>query len=558
MGRIFIIPLLCLSFLSAAAYGRDVSRKNKATQTQTEKKSHNNSISDEKIKNYADQQARTVANNIAATYGRQEQYKNSFVKGLHAGSAGRRNASNDSSYSKGYQEGLHKAKAEGNEAGIQAAREDARNQAEQNVRKQYEQAVYNKSFDPHAVVTVPAHLFSASRVSAKVLDISARMKTTIDGYQKNLIPVFSKIHFDVDGSEFIFQIGDHFSLYSWLDLRGSYPFVERYFNGDFAFDEWRNNRLAGRYDYNIFNKLDHVQQHHFTRVFKSVFNQVIADKIEKKKSKDNQESFDLGYEYGQKIAAKKAYFQGLEDGYSQNLGKTASDSYNREFPSAYLKAFRKKSDFYVSHSVLKFNFAVSMLHDQSGNAGYLAIQGKVTNIGGKPAYNQKILISSEYFRAEDNSFFIDFVDAYNNKTLSFTTPIRISKKIIANQIYPVALIAPDQTHMISISFSFADLVNLYVRAEEPGVRKSLRESIVATIMEEWDQNSGIFQTDIYKMSLSGSRKSSYLGQLVSYKETRYPELSELHYELSNHRRFMASLKWNKDKHYHALVDLLRD
>ncbi len=83
-------------------------------------------IPDSKIKDYADQQARTVANRIALTYGKRENFRFNFVNGLWNGYNLYRVFENRNQNGWGvYQEGLEFGKSKGYQTGKSAGISDA-------------------------------------------------------------------------------------------------------------------------------------------------------------------------------------------------------------------------------------------------------------------------------------------------------------------------------------------------------------------------------------------------------------------------------------------------
>ena len=84
------------------------------------------SVSNNKIKEYADQQARTVANRIAKTYGERENFRHNFVVGLWNGYNDYRAYDNNRRFGYGnYQEGYRKGNREGEKNGERAGASDA-------------------------------------------------------------------------------------------------------------------------------------------------------------------------------------------------------------------------------------------------------------------------------------------------------------------------------------------------------------------------------------------------------------------------------------------------
>ena len=517
------------------------------------------SLPSHKIINYADQQARTVANNIIASFGNQEKYKANFVRGLNAGYG--RNWNSwldialdlvDSSFTNGHQAGVQKAQSEGYEVGYQAAKEDARTSADQEVYRRHKQAAVN-SVPVSQAMAVPFHAFSSSRLSSKVIDVSTELRNKIDAYQTELIPVLKRVHYNFDGLSYTFQLESDFSLYNWLTLNGSYSFFESYFAGGNALDEWKQNRLMGRYDHKLYNKMSFFEQQQFERKFIEVYSQVINTKLANKIAEYDATMYELGVSYGRKIYREEAYLRGLEQGFKETISLVAQRIYNDTFPSAYVNRFNNQMDYYQNNPVLEFS---ALLSDHQGTPGLVTIQGQVLNIGAQAAFGKEVHLRSDHFISE-TPYYIDNIPGHGGASFKFQTELTLKKPITADTDYNTKITMGLHSVDAKVSFSFKDLAKLWCDCSFSSVKESLRTSMIKTITNEWYQNCGVFQTDIYNASLNGDPSSSYLGQLVTMKQDGYTEVTSLYSDLATCGRWMARLHFNKNASYHKLLNHLK-
>jgi len=94
-------------------------------------------ISPKKIRDYADQQARTVANRISNTYGKLENWRYNFSEGFWAGFAGFNVGSSTSDYESGRAEGVSWGQQNGSEAGESEGRQQGRTLGNREARNHF-------------------------------------------------------------------------------------------------------------------------------------------------------------------------------------------------------------------------------------------------------------------------------------------------------------------------------------------------------------------------------------------------------------------------------------
>lgn len=316
---------------------------------------------------YANQQARTVANRVAETYGKRENWRYNFVRGFwHGLDQIRGSFSQYFEYRQGKEEGAREAETAGYQAGARRADEIQGPLAKAEVRKRYLSIV-----DTHESVDTREPDLLEDGFSG----ITGNAPSTHSGdyYVSELESSFASelrgLRFSYDGYDLDYSDwGLSWNLRNIYDLSGSssYRWYDDWTSGSFAFDVWRNGRMGGRYDYNPWEKMNSSQRNSYERQFKSVYEDVIGEKYSRVRDRHNSSAYSSGESYGVRVGRKEARDRGYNEGYTGGFREASTRGYRENYQRAYNETFRKEVRYYESRPVIEIESARLTDANQNG------------------------------------------------------------------------------------------------------------------------------------------------------------------------------------------------
>lgn len=509
-----------------------------------------NSIEKQKIENYADQQARTVANRIVNSFGGQENYKFNFVKGLKQGyTTAKVFTLVNNSYSQGVLAGEAEGKSKGKKIGQDHAFKEANQRAKQIAVSRHRQAITQGFIDYS--IQIPQNVFVASKIADDVFNLEKNYQERIKLIDSDLRVELKKNTF---GKDFVvnFQFDENFSITRWLAMDGKYKYVDSYFADEHALNEWKRNGLGGKYDYALYQKMNLTERSAFENHFKSIYRNVINEKLDKKIQEPNNDAFQRGVVWGNKIGNDESYLNGFKNGLEKKLEKYAFKKFNELFPGYFSTYFMHWMQYFNSN--LAFDIEANLI-PSSQQAGYFTLTGKIINYSGVEDFNLPLTLTS---RVLDQTQLVQVpaIKPHSVEHFAFEDILHIKDDMLADKNYEVVVEIANQKQTVWIHVNFNYLLEQYISINDANSQQILKLSILETIKNEWNNNHGTFDEDIYQASLNNLNKS-YLGQLVLFNQNNsQSKLTGLYRDIIKLNRSGSWLHFNKNKSFISLLEKL--
>ncbi|MEW6056802.1 MAG: hypothetical protein AB1540_09315 [Bdellovibrionota bacterium] len=360
--------------------------------------------SEREIREYANQQARTVANRVVKTYGALENWKYNFVDGFWQGFEAYQLESRYSGSAE-YRRGIDEGQRQGETSGYQAGQSAAENQAA--VAHQEAVARFRAVLDRDGVtpdtarVDVPQIMFSGLQAPAQN---AGSVESILDQLNEDLQRELRRLSWSYDAFVLTYDLWEgQWTLRNVYGYGGSgkYAFVDGMFRGERAFSEWKSNRLGGRYDYNIYQKMDYSEQSSFQRYFIDIYEDVIREKYygSDEPRRRNHDAYARGLFYGERAGRERALYAGRIAGYASSYTPASVSGFNRTFEAAYVRNFHQTVDRFNSSAVIEVQDA--RLVDENKNGVYepgerIGLQiNRMANLGRQAAHNLPVALESK-------------------------------------------------------------------------------------------------------------------------------------------------------------------
>ncbi len=408
-------------------------------------------ISQAKIREYADQQARTVANRVVKTYGERENFRYNFVQGLWKGYNDYRAYDNSNrygfgEYQRGYRLGSNEGDRNGTRSGLNDAASSGQSAGANDARSRFIRALDNQAQLNTTLGQVNAPYFAGSVVSGGYQQPSLQQKIQEleDDFRVRVCRPYS---FDHDG----YTLGCEWTLSDAYRYNGTYTFIDSWFRADYAFSEWRNNGLGGRYDYNLYNQMGSEQRETFARYFKATYEQVIDEKFNRVKYQPNRQVQELGYSYGIMLGKEMAYQQGLYDGYRISFVPASIRSFNLAYVAEYKKGFDARVAYHSRQPVLE-NFEAYLTGNFIPGGKFDLVITKVVNLGLVDAAREGVRVSGNSISSLPVS-----------DTLTVPALTSMKKNVVFKNVASISYNVPsNQTQSVSISFASINTSSTFV------------------------------------------------------------------------------------------------
>jgi hypothetical protein len=322
--------------------------------------------------------------------------------------------------------------------------------------------------------------------------------------QSQLTSEMSSLRWDYDG--FYLEYRSIYAPWTLGTVYGygradGYRFTDGWFRGDAALGEWRNNQLGGRYDHNLYEKMDFSQRSQFEREFVNVYNQVIDQKFFAIAHTVNFAAQSRGQWYGAQAADKMAYQSGYRDGYVRSYREASIEGYRQTFSGAFRAAFDNTVGYYQNNPVLRMGQV--RLIDGNGNGIFEAGESVKLEIGSVVNYGRRdatvpVRISGEMIELLPQR--ADLTVERSSSTRGQKKVIEVGKISTAMQIdtrYTVRVAVGDAESSVSFSESWRDILTLFVQTRRGDQRNQVfADFIVNKLKAEWLQalkaGTGIF------------------------------------------------------------------
>jgi hypothetical protein len=416
-------------------------------------------IDGSKIPEYAKQQANTVANRVADTYGKRENFRYNITRGFH--NAYTSYSGSSDFYNQGYREGKRQSTSSARQAGINAANNQGGDAAKALVRRRFSDAT-NRGTRPSSSVIVNIPNFNGLTPSLKtpsakseLAELKSRFNSSYRGYS-----------YDRDG--FLVKNDGH-SIDDIYAAQGNYKFVTSWFAADYAYTEWKENRLGGGYDYNLYRKMTSDQKNRFAREFKRVYGLRIDEKYHRVKTQRNDVAYDLGRQYGELVAMKVSKKQGYNAGYTEIYKAASKEAFRSKYRSSFQYTFDREFDRYNNNAIIEINdIALSGSFLPGGMIGIVLKSAR--NIGGK-RFSGNVSLTGEHLGAiGSKKLTIEALSKVNNK--SFLDIAKISANVPYGKNIGVTFKAGNGQKGAQFNISYTAIIKGYLADNSSSVLSS--------------------------------------------------------------------------------------
>lgn len=476
---------------------------------------------DEKLRNYADQQARSVANRVADTFGMRENWKYNFSTGFWQGYSDYKlfgeGAFGRVNYNRGLTEGKSQGGQDGYSKGERQAREKAESLVGSDVRSRFV-SIVDANREPDLRVRLPEHSYSGADGTVDSSFVDNKLHEVDSAFQKELATMrWTSENFELRYNE----DSDTWTIRNVFSRQGKYEFNRKWFWGDYAYGEWKNNRLGGSYDYNLWKKMDANEKDRFERRFKKTYENVIDEKFWQKRTQANPIAQARGYFYGQTIGAQEAYQEGWNKGYQTSYRSASIRGFDNIFESTYRDMFEKGASRYLSGPVVEIQDAV-LTNDvgatffQPGDTVGVSIT-KAVNLGRQPARLHATLQGNEIqpLAAAEEETMVLPASSSNPKALVYRTLAKIPNDAKSDTTYYTTLKVGDASTTLSFKIGWLETLQTFAgldAGKDPTAYEKTRHYILSTLTQEWLACIGQSQ-NWYRLG------SSKLNKLVTYYES---------------------------------------
>ncbi len=461
----------------------------------------------EKIENYANQQARTVANRIVRTYGLAERWRYNFSIGFWNTLLNyQNNPSAYSEYSRQADAAAPAGAAKGQHDGAAKAHQDAHPEGSRMATARFVEIV-DKGTSPN--LDLPSDRVNFGGLNGPMGE--PNMEDALAQLNPRLLQAMTILSFADDGFSVTYNMwtGRHnwdlVALYRggrFSDFE-KFNFLDSWFRGDYAYSEWKENGLGGRYDHNLYNKMDYSERAHFESVFKNVYNGVIDSKIRDVVMQLEPGAIALGTsignDAGREYVARKGYADGYNSGYTQGSRK----GYNEQYNPSLQRGFLDRADFLTKNAELH-DIAATLTAASGAFSPGAVVGAEVTgmkNIGRVAAQLSSASLQGNGLKnGTEKQIDISIAPSSSMKErVAIESLATISEAAPTDQRVTVRLnLGPVSTN-VSFAIGFNDTVKQYKAMLDEGKDGSaMRAYIIKEIRAELTSAVAAKQKDLYK------------------------------------------------------------
>ncbi len=478
-------------------------------------------MSDYEIRDYADQQARTVANRVTATFGELENWKYNFVMGYWAGIHAYPVSSHTSEYRSGESWGRANGASDGRAAGAGHGSELAFGHGSGTADARFKEII-NTGREPNlSVPSVSVPNFGGLTTDANRCSSANGIMDSLDAQLANEMRQLSWR----DG-DFVLTYDSYSELYS-LRIReiygwgaDKYDFVDSWAREEYAWDEWHYNRLRGRYDQNNYNRLQPHRQAYFREWFKAIYDSVIDEKFTRVKTRTNYAARARGEWYGVQIAQKLNYDAGCKAGYANEYTAASVGGFRSGYTQSQFNAgFARTSSHYQNNALVSIG-DLSLVDENQNGVFELGeeigiVVGTVANAGRKDANNLPIRMSGAAVQTLNHSHTVTVAKS-TSKALNYVAKslAKVKLDVIADQanVVSVKIGASDHTLSFTVSWQSALQGLATARPGDAGTA-ALKDFVLKNIKDEYTKAEAS-ENNLY--SVKNGPQPSKLRTLVDF------------------------------------------
>ncbi|MDA9951402.1 hypothetical protein N9D31_02390 [Oligoflexaceae bacterium] len=444
-------------------------------------------IPNSKIRDYADQQARTVANKVAGTYGEYERWKYNFAKGYLE--AYHRYQDQGAAYQRGRRIGQSEVGTAGTLAGQRAAKTMAARSSHAYADQRFT-AVIGSDREPDtqlAAIEVPSYSPQLSRVpvpsiDAKLDDLNRRLQSEM--YLLNW--TYGNWTLDLRRDSQRLDIREVHKYHSIRDYR----FLDGWFRSDYAYEEWKSNRLGGGYDHNVYNKLDIYQKNYFKGEFKKVYDAVIDAKFNRIKYTPSYLAYASGKVYGREVGIESAIQTGRSEGYKKVYSEDALASFPSQYEDSFEYGFAERVEFLNNNAVVKLG-NVQVLDSKNSSSFESGDELKVVvtslvNIGRKSA-NVNVSLNGSILEDSRDEQYVIKPFFRSEQRIEFENMARISSSAKQNVPYKISVaFGKYYNGTVSFTLSWSKRVEAFSHMSPSSSEyRAARAFILDQVKKEW-------------------------------------------------------------------------
>lgn len=461
-----------------------------------------------KLTDYAVQQARTVANRVAKTYGALENWKYNFAMGYWDGV---------SSYANSYEarverdNGLMVGRSRGGDPGYDAGKRAGAgdgNQNGRNIARARFLAIVNS---PNAPDVSAESVDPAVKSAPRSYDGVAAPKNACDGVtsrqaelERQLSTEMRVIRFgDDDYGYLTYEEASYSITFRELNRWGSgkYEFIDSWFRNSYAWKEWIENDLGGRYDKVNYRKLNQTQANQFRREFENEYDRSIKEKYYNEKTRPNAVARIRGQWFGEQVTRKQVFDAGCNTGYAETYTPASIRGYGDSYTDGFMSGFKSIVRQYNAGPILTIEGI--RLVDGNQNGAFelgesLGIEvGKVTNIGRVAARNIPVKVSGEGLTstASSETFSVEpsTSQVINKQIMNLAT---IRGDVIADKDNAVSVSVGTESQSLSYNVSWKGAIQALLKVD-PARATSLKNFVLKNIQDEYRTTESA-ENNIYK------------------------------------------------------------
>lgn len=508
-------------------------------------------MTDREISEYANQQARTVANRVAKTYGQLENWKYNFYEGYWDGIDSYGDLGRGRDYDEGYSSGSDQGRNQGYADGMQQGTRDGEAAGGAEAKSRFV-AVVNTDREPNLNLDPVSEPFYGGLSSQ--ITRSTRTEAAMSRYDSSLESELAALSWEDGGYRLRYENGEYRLRLSEISRgsRGGYRFTDSWFREEYAYEEWKANRLGGGYDYNLYNKMTESERSRFAGYFRQIYDGVIDEKFNRVKFARNGSARSRGFWYGREMATYIAYDRGYTHGYNKSYASASIPGYRAGFPAAYVAGFRSKANYYMNNPAILVSGV--RLIDGNGNGAFElgerigVVIGKVTNIGRVAAQNVVVQLTGASIDTIGSSSIT--IERSISRDVNQAVPdlAQIKMDVIADQRQAIKLRVGDQSSDLGFTVSWeGGIAALAELTNESSEAASLKKFIFENVKAEWTQNESAKNKDAYKPGNTSTKLARLVAAYERLPENKRGAIRAMGPELVNIQETHEHNKWSTGK-----------
>ena len=485
-----------------------------------------------KLREYAKQQARTVANRVAGTYGELEKWKYNFTMGYWQGLNAFQNSYEARvAESKGKEYGKNHGWAPGYDAGTKKGSEQAQEDAMAAAIARFKRVVNTDSTPDTAIGAIADPAFAGVNPSSNLCNTAGSYESQLEN---RLAGEMRVLRFGSDEYGYLVYEASLYSI-TFSDINrwgnGKFEFVDSYFRTSAAWDEWKDNDLGGKYDKNNYNKLASDQRSEFKRAFESEYDDRIDEKFYRKKSEYNSSANSSGQWYGVRVGEKRVYDRACNEEYARVYRPRSVTGFNDIYEPSYKVSFDRTVKYYNTHSVVTID-GVRLLEANSNGVYELGEElgvevVKYTNLGRVAAKGVPVTLSGNGITPLSVKETVT-LEASTSQTVNKKVPslAKVRGDVIADRDYSVTASVGKSAHSLSFNVSWKSAIAALATSNSASLKnfviKNIKDEYIATeaakenIYKEGGQSKMLDLVELYE-SLESNQRGTILAVTKSIK-----------------------------------------